>query len=196
MAGQSPERDPGAENAVCTDFVESHLQRLIDQGAECATCPWQPLCQGYFKWPDPSYSCQGVKQLFFSLRAAGDEIRRDVASFAAADTAILRSREDDTMSEPRLQCYSSSDFGLQRRMRLLFRTQRAASSFAGSAALADASSTRSSRARRHIEECEIYWQGGEAMIMGPAWFANAGQIMDTCRCRERPADSFITCKPI
>ncbi|HSI83052.1 MAG TPA: hypothetical protein VK970_04665, partial [Candidatus Methylacidiphilales bacterium] len=29
-----------------------------------------------------------------------------------------------------------------------------------------------------IEECEIYWQGGEAMIMGPAWFQNAGEVMD------------------
>jgi sulfatase maturation enzyme AslB (radical SAM superfamily) len=30
----------------------------------------------------------------------------------------------------------------------------------------------------HIEECEIYWQGGEAMVMGPAWFENAGEIMN------------------
>jgi uncharacterized protein len=29
-----------------------------------------------------------------------------------------------------------------------------------------------------IEECEIYWQGGEAMIMGPAWFREAGRLMD------------------
>jgi uncharacterized protein len=29
-----------------------------------------------------------------------------------------------------------------------------------------------------IEECEIYWQGGEAMIMGPGWFADAGNLMD------------------
>jgi uncharacterized protein len=29
-----------------------------------------------------------------------------------------------------------------------------------------------------IQDCEIYWQGGEAMIMGPAWFLNAGEIMD------------------
>jgi radical SAM protein with 4Fe4S-binding SPASM domain len=29
-----------------------------------------------------------------------------------------------------------------------------------------------------IEECEIYWQGGEAMIMGPGWFADAGDVMD------------------
>jgi uncharacterized protein len=30
----------------------------------------------------------------------------------------------------------------------------------------------------HIEKCEIYWQGGEAMIMGPEWFAAAGELMD------------------
>ncbi len=29
-----------------------------------------------------------------------------------------------------------------------------------------------------IPECEIYWQGGEAMLMGPAWFAAAGEVMD------------------
>ena len=29
-----------------------------------------------------------------------------------------------------------------------------------------------------IVECEIYWQGGEAMIMGAAWFEEAGKLMD------------------
>jgi uncharacterized protein len=29
-----------------------------------------------------------------------------------------------------------------------------------------------------ITECEIYWQGGEAMIMGPEWFIAAGELMD------------------
>ena len=29
-----------------------------------------------------------------------------------------------------------------------------------------------------IEECEIYWQGGEAMIMGPDWYREAGEIME------------------
>ena len=28
-----------------------------------------------------------------------------------------------------------------------------------------------------ITECEIYWQGGEAMIMGPEWFVAAGRLM-------------------
>jgi sulfatase maturation enzyme AslB (radical SAM superfamily) len=29
----------------------------------------------------------------------------------------------------------------------------------------------------NIEVCEIYWQGGEAMIMGPEWVADAGHLM-------------------
>ncbi|PTY04102.1 SPASM domain-containing protein [Verrucomicrobia bacterium LW23] len=29
-----------------------------------------------------------------------------------------------------------------------------------------------------MEACEIYWQGGEAMIMGAQWFLNAGKVMD------------------
>jgi radical SAM protein with 4Fe4S-binding SPASM domain len=29
-----------------------------------------------------------------------------------------------------------------------------------------------------IEECEIYWQGGEVMLMGPAWFVQAGALMN------------------
>jgi hypothetical protein len=60
-------------------FVEHHLKNLIDQNAECATCPWQQACRGYFKWPDASYSCEGVKQLFFRIEAAAEEIERDLA---------------------------------------------------------------------------------------------------------------------
>ncbi len=71
---------PLAEKTSLHDFVKSHLARLIGEGAECATCPWQLLCQGYFKWPNPKYSCHGVKQLFAALRAAADEIEQDLAS--------------------------------------------------------------------------------------------------------------------
>jgi hypothetical protein len=60
-------------------FVEHHLKNLIEQNAECATCPWQGACRGYFKWPDPAYSCQGVKQLFLGIEAAANEIERDLA---------------------------------------------------------------------------------------------------------------------
>jgi len=68
------------------DFVENHLKNLVEKGAECATCPWQKPCSGYFKWPDPSYSCEGVKQLFSIIQAAADEIGRDLASGAVAKT--------------------------------------------------------------------------------------------------------------
>ena len=62
------------------DFVAAHLARLIGQGAECATCRWQKVCAGYFKWPDPEYDCAGVKQLFALFESAADEIGRDLAS--------------------------------------------------------------------------------------------------------------------
>jgi hypothetical protein len=62
------------------DFVEKHLARLLEQGAECATCRWRMLCAGYFKWPDPAYDCAGVKQLLGLIQSAADEIGRDLAS--------------------------------------------------------------------------------------------------------------------
>jgi hypothetical protein len=61
-------------------FVEHHLKSLVEQGAECAACPWQQVCRGYFKWPDPAYSCEGVKQLFSTVKAAAHEIERDLVS--------------------------------------------------------------------------------------------------------------------
>src|SRR4029077_19750052 len=67
------------------EFVENHLNNLVRQGAECATCPWQQSCRGYFKWPDPGYSCEGVKELFSIIQAAGDGIGRDLASCALVD---------------------------------------------------------------------------------------------------------------
>jgi hypothetical protein len=68
------------------EFVEYHLRRLVEQGAECATCPWKQPCSGYFKWPDPAYSCQGVKQLFSAIQGAADEIGRDLANGAVPTT--------------------------------------------------------------------------------------------------------------
>ena len=49
-----------------------------------------------------------------------------------------------------------SDLGMQRRLRLLLWAQGAAPAL-------------DHLEHEDIEECEIYWQGGEAMIMGPAW---------------------------
>lgn len=60
------------------DLVKSHLARIITSGGECASCRWQSVCAGYFKHPDPTYNCAGVKQLFNALESAADEIRRDL----------------------------------------------------------------------------------------------------------------------
>src|SRR5215475_8885065 len=81
--------DPGQSEINSPGFVDDHLRRLIAQGAECATCPWQRPCSGYFKWPDPAYSCEGVKQLFSNIQTAANEIREDLASVATDDKGIL-----------------------------------------------------------------------------------------------------------
>ena len=73
-------RDAAGRTLHGPDFVETHLARLIEDGAECATCRWLPVCAGYFKWPDPAYACAGVKQLFATLEGAADEITHDLAS--------------------------------------------------------------------------------------------------------------------
>jgi hypothetical protein len=76
--------DPTGRALYPADFVVTHLERLLEEEAECATCRWQPLCAGYFKWPDPRYDCTGVKQLFALLESAADEITRDLAVPAPA----------------------------------------------------------------------------------------------------------------
>jgi len=60
-------------------FVATRFKRLVEQNTECTTCPWQRICQGYFKWPDPAYDCQGVKQLFSIIKAAADEMTQELA---------------------------------------------------------------------------------------------------------------------
>jgi hypothetical protein len=84
--------DSGPVTMACEGFVETHLNSLIAQGAECATCPWQQQCRGYFKWPNALYSCEGVKQLFSSIQIAGNEIRKELADIAAADAESVSSQ--------------------------------------------------------------------------------------------------------
>lgn len=62
------------------DFVDTHFLRLLAEGAECASCRWQSVCRGYFKHPDPSYECAGIKSLFAALEAAAAEIALDLAA--------------------------------------------------------------------------------------------------------------------
>ena len=66
-------------------FVATRFKQLVEQNTECTTCPWQQICQGYFKWPDPAYDCRGSKQLFSIIKAAGDEMRQELAYRDQAD---------------------------------------------------------------------------------------------------------------
>jgi sulfatase maturation enzyme AslB (radical SAM superfamily) len=74
----------GVSNSTSPDllsarFVDTWFKRLREQEAECATCPWQQICQGYFKWPDSTYDCGGVKGLFSAMDAVANEMGRELA---------------------------------------------------------------------------------------------------------------------
>lgn len=84
MLEEDPKVFASAEGRRPRDFVETHLARLIEQGGQCATCRWQTVCAGYFKWPELAYDCTGVKQLFASIESAANEIGRDLASNGSA----------------------------------------------------------------------------------------------------------------
>lgn len=60
-------------------FVATRFKKLVEQNTECTTCPWQQVCQGYFKWPDPVYDCRGIKHLFSIIKTAADEIGQELA---------------------------------------------------------------------------------------------------------------------
>jgi hypothetical protein len=61
------------------EFVPAHLARLIEDDSECASCRFQEVCAGYFKWPDAAYDCAGVKQLLSVFETAAAEISRELA---------------------------------------------------------------------------------------------------------------------
>jgi hypothetical protein len=61
-------------------FVEAYRQTVCAENAECTACEFLPVCSGYFKWPDPSFSCDGVKTLFRTLHDAAMSLREDLAA--------------------------------------------------------------------------------------------------------------------
>ena len=48
---------------------------------ECYECEFFNQCGGYFKWPDVTYGCDGVKSVFRTLANAAQEMRSDLATF-------------------------------------------------------------------------------------------------------------------
>ena len=62
--------------------LENQLERLAKESqskkSECDDCEFFDRCGGYFKWPDNSFSCDGVKTLFTTIREAAAELRHDL----------------------------------------------------------------------------------------------------------------------
>lgn len=51
---------------------------------ECDQCAFVDRCGGYFKWPDRSFSCDGVKTIFGTLNDAAAELRNDLEVYAGS----------------------------------------------------------------------------------------------------------------
>ncbi|HJX93875.1 MAG TPA: hypothetical protein VJ372_25485, partial [Pyrinomonadaceae bacterium] len=66
-------------------FVEAYVSELISEKRECHDCEFFNRCGGYFKWPDKSYDCVRVKNLFATLKSAADELKQDLAGYRATE---------------------------------------------------------------------------------------------------------------
>jgi sulfatase maturation enzyme AslB (radical SAM superfamily) len=62
--------------------LETFTEKLLTDSTECHRCEFFAYCGGYFKWPCPEFSCDGVKTLFRTLQGSAAELRRDLAAFA------------------------------------------------------------------------------------------------------------------
>jgi len=61
-------------------------KRVLEPDAECASCDFFLNCGGYFKWPDPAFSCAGVKQVFQRVREAAHELQDDLSLYPTVPT--------------------------------------------------------------------------------------------------------------
>ena len=65
-------------------------QELAGEKSECDDCEFFVRCGGYFKWPNKDFSCEGVKTLFGTMRAAAAELRTDLSRIPEARGASQR----------------------------------------------------------------------------------------------------------
>ena len=65
------------------DFTERFGQELLSEKRECLDCQFFSRCGGYFKWPDRTYDCQGVKALFGKMKDAADQVKGNQLNEAA-----------------------------------------------------------------------------------------------------------------
>ena len=59
-------------------FVKRRLEYLVREGLECESCRFCEWCQGFFKWPDSAYRCDGVKRLLARIEESAAQIALDL----------------------------------------------------------------------------------------------------------------------
>ncbi len=67
------------------NFVPRYAEELLSEKGECHNCEFFSRCGGYFKWPDKSYKCDGIKTVFRTLKNAAAEIHQDLATMELAE---------------------------------------------------------------------------------------------------------------
>jgi hypothetical protein len=78
----------GVAGSISNHFVEDHVAGLLASGSECAECRWKDLCRGYFKLPDPNYSCAGIINIFDRLQQASVEMDTDLTDFETNNEVV------------------------------------------------------------------------------------------------------------
>lgn len=66
------------------DLATFHVdltRRTLSSGCECASCEFFLNCGGYFKWPDPEFTCEGIKRLLQRVREAAYELGDDLSLY-------------------------------------------------------------------------------------------------------------------
>ncbi len=87
-------------------FLVRLKKALIQEGGECSGCDFFQYCLGYFKMPDPHFSCDGITRLLGIIRSAATELKRDVAHLIGSGLVETRaadalfSTEESILSEP------------------------------------------------------------------------------------------------
>jgi hypothetical protein len=75
-------RRPFTREACDLDRFQFELtKRVLSADAECCSCEFFLNCGGYFKWPNPDYSCEGIKRVFQALRDSALELHDDLSLY-------------------------------------------------------------------------------------------------------------------
>ena len=62
-------------------FIEAFKQQRLAERGECSACGFFEHCAGYFKWPEPAYSCKGIKGIFSQIRDASQQLAEALNDF-------------------------------------------------------------------------------------------------------------------